>query len=89
MLPDDIAYAVAADNLRLGRTVIADCVNPWSLTRSAWRSVAERAGVAVLDVEIVCSDAAEHRRRVEARQPDIAGHTLPIWQDVVARDYHA
>jgi len=84
----EVAYAVAEDNLRAGRTVIADCVNPWSLTRAAWRSVAERAGVAALDVEIVCSDAAKHRRRVESRQPDIAGHALPTWHDVVERDYH-
>jgi predicted kinase len=84
----DVAYAVAEDNLRAGRTVIADCVNPWPLTRSAWRSVAERAGVAALDVEIVCSDEAEHRRRVEARAPDIADHTLPTWQEVIGRDYH-
>ena len=85
----DVAYTVAEDNLRAGQTVIADCVNPWPLTRGAWRSVAERAGVAALDVEIVCSDAAEHRRRVESREPDIAGHTLPTWQAVVERDYHA
>ena len=84
-----IAYAVAEDNLRVGRMVIADCVNPWSRTRDAWRCVAERAGVAALDVEIVCSDAEEHRRRVESRSPDIAGHTLPVWQEVVERDYHA
>ena len=84
----DVAYAVAEDNLRAGRTVIADCVNPWPLTRGAWRSVAERAGVAALDVEIVCSDTAEHRRRVEGREPDIAGHALPTWHDVVERDYH-
>jgi len=43
---------------------------------------------AALDVEIVCSDAAEHKRRVELREPDIAGHALPTWQDVVERDYH-
>jgi predicted kinase len=84
----DVAYAVAEDNLRAGRTVIADCVNPWPLTRGAWRSVAERAGVAAIDVEIVCSDAGEHRRRVESRQPDIVGHVLPTWRDVVERDYH-
>jgi predicted kinase len=83
-----IAYAVAEDNLRVGRTIIADCVNPWPLTRSAWRSVAERAAAAVLEVEIVCSDAKEHRRRVESRPPDIAGHMLPTWRDVVERDYH-
>jgi predicted kinase len=85
----DVAYAVAEDNLRAGRTVIADCVNPWPLTRRAWRTVAERAGVACLDVEILCSDAAEHRRRVESRAPDIVGHVLPSWQDVLERDYHA
>jgi predicted kinase len=84
----DVAYAVAEDNLRAGRTVIADCVNPWPLTRRAWRAVAERVGVAALDVEIVCSDMAEHRRRVESRDPDIAGHAHPTWQDVIDRDYH-
>jgi predicted kinase len=60
----EVAYAVAEDNLRAGQTVITDCVNPWPLTRAAWRAVAERVCVAALDVEIVCSDAAEHRRRV-------------------------
>jgi predicted kinase len=82
-----VAYAVAEDNLRLGRIVVADCVNPWPLTRDEWRSVANRAGVGAVDVEIVCSDIDEHRRRVESRAPDLAGHTLPTWTDVVGRDY--
>jgi predicted kinase len=82
-----VAYAVAEDNLRLGRIVVADCVNPWPLTRSAWRSVADRAGVRTVDVEIVCSDADEHRRRVESRRADITGHRLPTWSEVMARDY--
>jgi predicted kinase len=30
-----VAYAVAEDNLRLGRTVISDSVNPIQLTRDA------------------------------------------------------
>ncbi len=82
-----VAYAIAEDNLRLGRTVIADCVNPWPLTRSEWRSVAARAGVRAVDVEIVCSDLTEHRRRIERRSPDIAGHRLPTWSEVESRDY--
>ena len=82
-----VAYALAADNLALGRTVIADCVNPWPLTRAAWRAVAERSGVRAVEIEVVCSDPVEHRRRVEQRQPDIDGHQLPSWQDVVERDY--
>ena len=84
-----VAYGVAEDNLRLGHVVIADSVNPWPLTRDAWRSVAERAGVASLDVEIVCSDAFEHRHRIESRVADIPGQRLPTWQEVLARDYHA
>ena len=35
-----VAYAVAADNLAAGRTVVADSVNPIAITRDAWRGVA-------------------------------------------------
>ena len=82
-----VAYAVAEDNLRLGHAVIADCVNPWPLTREEWHAVAARTGAVVIDVEVVCSDVVEHRRRVESRQPDIQGHALPTWRDVLERDY--
>jgi predicted kinase len=82
-----VAHAVAGDNLRVGRTVIADCVNPWPLTRDAWERVAIDAGARFVNVEIVCSDLDEHRRRVEARTADIAGHALPTWQEVIDRDY--
>jgi predicted kinase len=81
------AQAIAEDNLRLGRTVIADCVNPWPLTRAEWNAAGERAGARVINVEVVCSDRAEHRRRVEARNPDLPGHVLPTWDDVLIRDY--
>jgi predicted kinase len=84
-----VAYAVAEDNLRIGRIVVADSVNPWPLTRREWRAAADRAGVVSFDVEIVCSDPIEHRRRVESRVADLAGHRLPTWSEVTARDYRA
>jgi predicted kinase len=84
-----VAYAVAEDNLRLGRSVVADCVNPWPLTRNAWQEVANRSRVRAVTVEIVCSDIGEHRRRVESREPDLPGHALPTWLEVVERDYRA
>ncbi len=80
-------YAIAADNLSLGRTVVADAVNPIDLTRDAWRTVGERAGVPVVEIEIACSDRAEHRRRVETRVADIDGLVMPTWQNVLDRDY--
>ncbi len=82
-----IAHAVAADNLRLGHVVIADSVNPLPVTREAWRAVAAQAGVAAVEVETVCSDGDEHRRRVETRTVDIAGFVPPTWNEVAARDY--
>ncbi|HTJ95011.1 MAG TPA: AAA family ATPase [Pararobbsia sp.] len=82
-----VAYAVAEDSLRLGLSVVADCVNPLPATRDTWRDIGQRVGVPVIEVETVCSDVVKHQRRVETRQADIAGHRLPTWQDVLAHDY--
>ncbi|MEN6541919.1 AAA family ATPase [Parvibaculum sp.] len=83
-----VGYALAEDNLRLGRTVIADSVNPIEITRAAWRGVAVRAGVPFAEIEVICSGAAEHRSRVESRTADIVGFKLPTWAEVEKRDYH-
>ena len=83
-----VGYAVCEDNLRLGRAVIADSVNPLRITRDAWMDVARRAGSRSLNIEIACSDLAEHRRRVETRPGEPEWRTL-TWHDVVSREYHA
>jgi len=83
-----VAYALAGDNLALGLTVVADCVNPISITRDAWREIADRLGVHALEVEVRCSDVTEHRRRVESREADVPGLVPPTWEEVAARQYH-
>jgi predicted kinase len=83
-----VAYSVAEENLRLGRIVIADSVNPLQLTRDAWADVAKRADARCAEVEIVCSDQETHRRRLETRSADIHGLKLS-WQEVLDREYHA
>jgi predicted kinase len=82
------AQALAADNLSLGHDVIADCVNDWQAARDGWQDTAARSGVEVVWLEIVCSDLAEHRRRVETRISDIPGLALPSWDAVRTREYH-
>ena len=82
-----VAYAVAEDQLRLGLTVVADSVNPVAATREAWRDVARRTGSCVVDVEVVCSDAREHRNRVDTRSSDIADLRLPTWDEVLRGNY--
>ena len=82
-----IAYRIAEDNLRLGLRVIADSVNPLQVTRTAWRDVAIRVGAPFVEIELVCSNAAEHRSRVETRSTDVSGLRLPTWDAVVSREY--
>ncbi|MBC8131105.1 MAG: AAA family ATPase [Rhizobiaceae bacterium] len=82
-----IAYGVALDNLRIGATVVADSVNPLDVTRRAWRDVGSAAEVDTLDVEIICSNPADHRRRVEARATDVDEVKPSQWSDVVGREY--
>ena len=82
-----VGYALAEDNLRLGRIVVADSVNPIDPTRDAWLQAAARAGRDGIEVEVICADPVEHRRRIEGRRTDIAGLKLPSWQDVLDRDY--
>lgn len=80
-------YALSADNIHLGLSVVADSVNPLRITRDAWRDIAVQAGVDYLEIEIICSDKEQHRKRVEARSPDIPGLVLPDWERVVNRHY--
>ncbi|MCB9760777.1 MAG: TetR family transcriptional regulator [Alphaproteobacteria bacterium] len=80
-----VACAVARENLRAGRSVVADMVNPLPVTRQAWRAVA--AGGPCHEIEVVCSDRAEHRRRVETRPSTVPGLRLPDWAEVEARQY--
>jgi predicted kinase len=81
------AQAVAVDNLKIGRDVIADCVNDSQKARDGWSESGRRSGVDVVWLEIICSDPAEHRRRVETRTSDTAGPALPDWDAVVQRGY--
>jgi predicted kinase len=83
-----LAYRVAADNLRLGMSVVADSCNPIELTRQEWEHVARDSGARHVNIEIVCSDAHVHRRRVEARVSTVPGLRLPTWDEVVRREYH-
>lgn len=84
-----VANALALSNLRLGHTVVADCVNPVQESRAAWTASAATAGVALIDIHVVCSDAQEHRRRVEHRSGDVPGLTPPTWQSVLGHEYEA
>jgi predicted kinase len=82
-----IGNAIATENLKLGHIVVAECVNPVLASREGWRETARKNTARLVEIEVICSDSVEHRRRVESRASDIDGLALPTWQDVVNRTY--
>jgi len=91
--PGHAAYGVVAAlaelQLTIGHHVIIDAVNPVRAARQLWADLAERLGVPLRVVEVVCGDDAEHRRRVEARYAS-RGHdgrptVPPDWVRVLER----
>lgn len=83
-----VGYALAGDQLGNGLSVVADSVNPLAVTRDAWRETGLSQGARVVEVEVICSDPVEHRRRAESRTIDIADLRLPTWQEIIEREYH-
>lgn len=81
------SYRVVADNLLIGISVVADSCNPVELTRGEWEAVAVETGATPINIEVVCSDKDEHRRRVEDRESSIPGLRLPTWEAVENRHY--
>jgi predicted kinase len=82
-----IAERVAADQLAGGRDVVADAVNGVAPARAGWVALAARTGAALRFVEVRCGDAAEHRRRVESRKPEMPGQHVPTWDQVRRRRF--
>jgi predicted kinase len=82
-----VAHAVAREQLELGLDVIVECVNPTALTRNAWLGTAEAAAAELVEVEVICSDKDEHRRRSEVRSSDVEGLVKPTWTAILEREY--
>ncbi len=83
-----LSYQIVADNLALGSEIVFDCVNPWELTRNEIESIAILQNSKYFNIEIICSNIEEHKKRVEKRQADIAGFKLPTWNEIQNKDYH-
>jgi predicted kinase len=67
--------------LMLGQSAVVDClVNDEIATR--WQQLADQYDARLHLVECVCSDDAEHRRRVEDRRRDIPGWHEVGWNHV-------
>lgn len=68
-----VAETMAEQALTAGRSVIVDAVNAVEPARQQWRDLAERVGVNLRFVEVVCSDPETHRERLQKRARRLAG----------------
>ncbi|MEM7639007.1 MAG: AAA family ATPase [Pseudomonadota bacterium] len=80
-----VARAMAAENLKLGRTVVIDAVNPVEAARNMWRTLSAECRVPLIFIEALCADEAVHQSRIEARIRNITGMSEVRWDRVVER----
>jgi predicted kinase len=77
--------AAAAENLRLGHTVIVDAVNDSEPARDTWRRAAAAAAAELVFVLLVPPPGPEHRRRLKERERGFLHQSEPAWEHVQAR----
>lgn len=83
-----LAYKIAMDNLKLNLSVVADSCNPINLTRKEWEQVAKLNNSFYINIEIICSNQLEHKKRAESRSSEIQNLKLPKWNEIESREYH-
>ena len=81
----EVAQALAAEQLRLGHSVLIDAVNPVEAPRAAWRKLAAKYRADLKIIECICVDQAIHRRRIDARIRNIDGMAEIDWARVEQR----
>jgi predicted kinase len=82
-----LSYRIAGDNLRIGHNVISDSCNPINVTRREWENVANENNSQFINIEVICSNKQERRKRVETRINEVKGLKLPTWKEVENREY--
>lgn len=80
-----VAERIAEAVLRSRGSIIVDAVNAVAPAREQWVTLADRYGVEVRFLEVVCSDPEVHRVRLEQRRRDLAHIAEPTWNAVEQR----
>lgn len=79
-----VAFGLARDNLSHGRSVLVECINPTEASLSSWRTVAAQTDQPIMEIEVLCSDEADYRRRVQARL-DANAYTPAAFEQMASR----
>ncbi|GAB2461807.1 AAA family ATPase [Conyzicola lurida] len=74
-----VAETLADSVLRSGHGAIVDAVNAVDPAREQWVALAARHNEPLVFIEVVCSDLALHRSRLEARERNLPHVSEPSW----------
>lgn len=77
-----VTETITASVLAVGSGVVVDAVNAVSAAREQWVALAERTGMPLRFVEVICTDRALHRARLETRERTLPHLTEPSWHAV-------
>ncbi len=77
-----VAEKMAGFVLDSGANVIVDAVNAVNPAREQWVNLAHRQGQSLRFIEVICSDAALHRARLESRYRKLPHVEEPSWHAV-------
>ncbi len=83
-----LAYRIARENLSIGISVVVDSCNSITGTRNSFESIARDCNSYFLNIEVICSDTLEHKKRIEARTASTENMHFLTWEDVISREYH-
>jgi predicted kinase len=77
-----VAETIAGIVIESGHHVIVDAVNAVDPAREQWVNLAQLKGEQLRFIEIVCSDPALHRERLESRYKELPHVDEPSWHAV-------
>ncbi|GAB3606890.1 AAA family ATPase [Conyzicola nivalis] len=74
-----VAETLTETVMRAGHGAIIDAVNAVDPAREQWVNLAARSGETLRFIEVVCSDLALHRKRLEERERHLPHVVSPSW----------
>jgi predicted kinase len=80
-----VAATLASEHLKLGISVVIDAVNAEEEGKDTWRELGWKYGLTPIVLEVVVSNQALHRRRIQSRVRDLHGFSEVTWEQVEAR----
>jgi predicted kinase len=81
-----VAEALASEQLKLGNSVIIDAVNAEEEGKDVWRGLARKHKLELIVLQVIVSDRALHKQRIESRVRGLLGFSEVTWERVEARE---